>query len=97
MNPTDRAILAPPRAQPLAATDLPPKWLHQVREVVVRDGHKLRAGFPACIEVRGVKDWQPLQLPNNGIEFLGKRDRDQVLAWLSGEQALPPLPEPAAP
>jgi len=91
MNPTDRAILHP-RSQPLAATDLAPAWLHQVREIIVRNSHKLRPGFPACIEVKGPKEWQPLNLPNNGIEFVGKRDRDQVLAWLNGEQALPPLP-----
>ncbi len=88
MNPADRAILHH-RAQPLAATDILPAWLHQVREVVIRDSHKLRAGFPACIEVKGPAAWQPLTLPNNGIEFTGKRDRDTVLSWLNGEQALP--------
>lgn len=95
MSPGDKALLNPQRP-PLSATDLPPKWLHQVREVIVRDGHKLRAGFPACIEVRGPKDWQPLNLPNNGIEFTGRRDRDTVLAWLNGDQKLPPIPEPVA-
>jgi len=90
MNPTDKAILSP-RIAPLAAADIPPKWLHQVREIVVRDGHKLRAGFPACIEVRGPTDWQPLNLCNNGIEFVGKRDRDQALAWLTGAEKLPEI------
>lgn len=96
MNPTDKLLLNP-RATPLAAADILPKWLHQVREVVVRDGHKLRAGFPACIEVKGPKDWQPLQLPNNGIEFVGRRDRDQVLGWLNGSVELPAIPVEVAP
>ncbi len=91
MNPQDRAILSP-RSTPVAATDLSPAWLHQVREVVIRDDHKLRAGFPACIEVKGPTSWQPLNLPNNGIEFTGKRDRDQVLAWLNGSEELPAIP-----
>lgn len=91
MNPLDKAILAPRRAQPLAASDITPAWLHQVREVIMRDGHKLRAGFPACIEVKGPAGYQPLQLPNNGVEFVGKRDRDQVLAWLNGSEKLPEI------
>jgi hypothetical protein len=91
MNPTDKAILHY-RSTPLAAADIPPAWLHQVREVVIRDGHKLRAGFPACIEVKGPADWQPLQLPNNGVEFVGRRDRDTVLAWLNGDRDLPQIP-----
>lgn len=75
MNPTDRAILSP-RSTPLSATDIPVAWLRQVREVVQRDNHKLRAGFPACIEVlNAAGKWQALQLPNNGVEFVGKRDR----------------------
>jgi len=94
MNPADKALLHH-RAQPIAASDIPPRWLHQVRGVVVRDGHKLRAGFPACIEIKGPDTWQALQLCNNGIEFVGKRDRDQALAWLTGAEKLPPIPEPA--
>ena len=95
MNPADRALTHGVRAQPIAAADMPAKWLHQVRAVIVRDGHRLRAGFPACIEVKGATTWQPLQLCNNGVEFVGKRDRDMVLSWLNGERELPPL-EPVA-
>lgn len=93
MSPQDRSILNP-RIVPLAAADIRPEWLHQVREVVIRDGHKLRAGFPACIEVKGPHGWQPLNLPSNGIEFTGRRDRDLVLEMLKGERALPELPCP---
>lgn len=96
MNPSDKAILHH-RAAPITAAEVPPKWLHQVREVVVRDGHKLRAGFPACIDIHGPNGWQPLQLPSNGIEFVGKRDRDQVLAWLTGAEKLPEIPAPNPP
>lgn len=92
MHPKDKAIVSP-RTQPIAAADIRPEWLHQVRAVVIRDGHKLRAGFPACIDVKGPRDWQPLMLPNNGIEFVGKRDRDEILAMLNGEKELPAIPE----
>ncbi len=92
MNPQDRAILYP-RSQPLAASDLAPAWLHQVRGIVVRDGHKLRAGFPACIEVKGPHAWQALNLPNNSVEFVGKRDRDAVLEMLTGARELPKVEE----
>jgi hypothetical protein len=91
MNPATKALLHH-RAQPLAAADLPVKWLYQVRDVIKRDGHKLRAGFPACIEIKGPEAWQALQLPSNGIEFTGKRDRDQALAWLNGDHELPAMP-----
>lgn len=88
MNPHDRALLSP-RAQPLTAEEIPPKWLHQVRAVIVRDSLRLRAGFPACIDIHGPNGWQALNLPNNGVEFTGKRDRDRVLGWLSGENEIP--------
>ena len=63
--------------------DFSPAWIAQVREVIKRDGHKLRGGFPACIEIMGPRGWQPLMLPTNGIEFEGKRDRDAVLKALT--------------
>lgn len=78
MNPTDRAILNPPK-RIAVESDFTPEWIAQVRAIIVRDGHKLRAGFPACIEVKGPRDWQPLLLPTNGIEFDGKKARDAVL------------------
>lgn len=89
MNALDKAIISPPRVPPLSAAEIPVKWLHQVRGVIVRDNHRLRAGFPACIEVKGPDAWQALQLPNNGVELVGKRDVEQVLAWLSGGADLP--------
>lgn len=93
MNPTDLTILRGPRITPIAADEIPAKWLHQVRGVIVRDGHKLRAGFPACIEIEGPRGWQPLQLPNNGIEFVGLKDRNTVLRLLNGSEPLPEIPE----
>lgn len=90
MNPTDQNILSP-RIHPLAAADIRPEWLHQVRAVVIRDGHHLRAGFPACIEVKGTHGWQAINLPNNGIEFMGRRDRDAVLEMLDGRRKLPEM------
>ncbi len=88
MNNMDKALLNP-RAQPLTADEIPVKWLHQVRGVIVRDSLRLRAGFPACIDVQGPNGWQALNLPSNGVEFVGRRDRDTVLAWLNGGKELP--------
>lgn len=91
MNPSDRAILRP-RPAPIRAADFRPEWLHQVRGIVIRDGHRLRPGFPANIEVKSSRGWMPLMLPNSGIEFATTEDRDTVLAMLTGDAALPALP-----
>lgn len=92
MNDHDKSIIHP-RAKPITADEIPPAWLHQVREVVVREKHKLRAGFPACIDVlSSMGTWMPLQLPSNGIEFVGRRDRDAVLDMLLGNRKLPDVP-----
>ncbi len=93
MNPADKQLLYP-RSAPITAEDVPVKWLHQVRAIILRDSHKLRAGFPACIDVQGRNGWHALQLPSNGVEFVGKRDRDTVLAWLNGDKPLPEIPAP---
>ena len=78
---------------PATAADLPPWWLAQVREVVVRDGHALRAGFPdITIEVQNINRpevWQPLNLQTNTPHFATDRDRDTILAILTGERPLP--------
>lgn len=96
MNSFCKDILSP-RIQPIAATDIAPAWLHQVREVIVRKALRVRPGIPACVELRAEDDerWYALQLPSNGVELVGKRDRDQVVAWLSGAEALPEIPETA--
>lgn len=82
MNPADRAILAPPK-RIATEQDITPEWIAQVRAIIARDHHKLRAGFPACIDVLGPTGWQPLNLPTNGIEFEGRRARDAVLRRLT--------------
>jgi hypothetical protein len=78
---------------PTTAADLPPWWLAQVRAVVLRDGHALRAGFPdVVIEVQNInapETWQPLNLQTNTAHFATDRDRDQILAILTGEAPLP--------
>ncbi len=93
MNPTDRAILSP-RIRPMAAEDFRPERLHALRELVIREDRKLRAGFPACIEVKDHTGWLALMLPNSGIEFVGKKDRDKILDILRGDAPLPAIPEP---
>lgn len=81
MNDTDKALLNPPR-RVATLDDFPLAWLEQVRAIIKRDGHKLRAGFPACIEVSGPNGWQALNLPTNGCEFEGKHARDTILRRL---------------
>lgn len=57
MHPTDKAILNPPTRY-ATADEAPEKWIAQVREIIRRPpGHKVRAGFPACIEVHGSLGW----------------------------------------
>jgi len=74
----------------MRASDFSPKWLHSVREAVVRDSEQMRKGL-ATIEVRGRYGWIPLQLPSNGTEFETAEDRDMVLSWLIGDTPLPSL------
>jgi hypothetical protein len=78
---------------PATAADLPPWWLAQVRAVVLRDGLALRPGFPdITIEVQNINEpetWQPLNLQTNTSHLATDRDRDQILAILTGEAPLP--------
>jgi hypothetical protein len=78
---------------PARAADLPPWWLAQVRAVVVREGHALRAGFPdIVIEVQTINQpeiWYALNLKTDTTHFATDRDRDQILAILTGEAPLP--------
>lgn len=82
-----------PNVAPATAADLPPWWLHQVRGIVLRDGHALRPGFPAItIEVQNInhpETWQPLNLQTNTAHFATEQDRDAVLAMLTGEAPIP--------
>lgn len=81
MSPADKAIISPP-SRYATPEDFTPEWIAQVRGVLIRDGLKVRGGFPACIEIRGPEAWQPLLLPTGGIEFTGKKDRDAILDML---------------
>lgn len=78
---------------PAKAADLPPWWIQQVREIVIREGRALRAGFPdITIEVQNINQpdvWQPLNLQTNTAQFATDRDRDEILAYLVGERPLP--------
>lgn len=83
--------LTPPRT--IRADAIPAKWLHDVREIVVRDGVKLRPGL-VSIEAWSPNRmaWMHLTLPHNGWEFETAADRDRVLDMLEGREQLPPLP-----
>lgn len=82
-----------PSIPPATAADLPPWWLRQVREIVVREGHAIRAGFPAItIEVQNINRpevWHPLNLQTNTAHFATEQDRDAVLAMLWGQTPIP--------
>ena len=81
-----------PITKPIAAADFTPRWLHDQRATVIRDGHELRPGFPLSIEIAGPRGWYRLMLPNNGYEFLSAEDRDTVLGQLTGDIELPEEP-----
>lgn len=82
MNDADKAILSPPK-RVASISDIPEAWLANVRAMLQKEGRKVRAGFPACIEVSSPHGYMPLNLPTNGVEFTGKRDRDLVLRRLA--------------
>lgn len=77
-----------PNIPPARAEDLTAAWIVQVREVIARDGHALRGGFPAfTIEVQNSNHpevWQPLNLQTNTALFATENDRDLVLDRLTG-------------
>jgi hypothetical protein len=66
---------------PVAAAAIPAEWPGIVREIALRDGHAVRAGEGATIEVQSINTglFHPLALPNNGTCFETDADRDSVL------------------
>jgi hypothetical protein len=87
---------AQPKPLALTASDIAPAWVHDVRNIILRDNHTIRAGkqWPT-IEVLNADAgrWQPLNLPAASLTcvFASHGDRDVILKWLTGEVALPPL------
>lgn len=79
-----------PLVQPSRAADLTPEWIAQVREIIRRDGHAIRAGQHAhTIEVQHPNRpevWQPLNLQTNTSLFATAEDRDAVInqLWRAG-------------
>lgn len=83
MHPSDRALLYPPK-RPCALDDLSLHWIENLRALIKRDPLKLRAGFPACIEIYDKdRGWIPLNLVTNGIEFTGCHARNTILRALT--------------
>lgn len=76
-------------AQPVYAVDVSPTWIAQVRAAIERDGHAVRAGFPAItIEVQSINRpdmWCAINLPSNTTLFATEQDRDLVLDQLVGK------------
>lgn len=72
---------------PMAATDIPEAWTAQVREIIVRCGHAVRASaLQPVIEVKSLtsNSWHPLGLPNGSTKFSSWEDRNSILAKLNG-------------
>jgi hypothetical protein len=82
-----------PSIKPSLAEEIPAAWIAQVREVILRDGCAIRAGFPdLTIEVQLInrpETWQPLNLSTNTCHFATEQDRDAVLKMLTGESPIP--------
>ena len=77
-----------PRAAPAASADISPEWIAQVRAIIERDGHAVRAAEAEfTIEVQNINQpeiWQPLNLQTNTHHFTTAQDRDAVLKLLVG-------------
>ena len=80
-----------PNVAPARAADLTEVWIAQVRDVIARDGHAVRGGFPAItIEVQNInhpETWQPLNLQTNTTIFATEQDRDLILEQLVGRKS----------
>jgi hypothetical protein len=77
---------------PARLADFTPAWLQLRREIVLRDGHALRAATRSNqIEVQAINTgtWHPLTLPGDVTLFATVDDRDAVLRMLTGESPLP--------
>ena len=72
------------RVPPITAADVSPAWIATRREVIVRDGHALRAGAGCAIEIKSLttNEWHWLTLPGGAIAFTTDADRDAALAKL---------------
>lgn len=72
-----------PKKSPVFAADIKPEWVAQVRETIVRDGHKIRRGPDSSIEVSGTGGgWYLLNLPGETSYFVNKSDRDEIFEKL---------------
>lgn len=66
----------------ISIAQLPEGWSGIVGAVAKRDGHAVRAGAGATIEVQSINDgeFRPLLLPGGGVAFATDAERDAVLA-----------------
>lgn len=73
-----------PARAPIALADLPADWLAVRREMVAREGARVRAGAGPWIEIwsEARAAWLRLALPDNAIAFATAAERDTALAAL---------------
>lgn len=78
---------APVFNPPMKASEIPEEWFLDVRKIIERDGHAVRAKGDISIEVKSLTTnaWYILGLPNLSGKFVSKEDRDDVLAKLIGK------------
>ncbi|MBA4136731.1 MAG: hypothetical protein C0518_05385 [Opitutus sp.] len=80
------------KVSPARLADFTPAWLQLRRQIVLRDGHAVRAADRSNqIEVQAINtgSWHPLTLPGDVTLFATVDDRDAVLRVLTGEAPLP--------
>jgi hypothetical protein len=73
---------------PITAAEVPPEWIADVRAIALRDGHAVRAGAEATIEVQSINTglFGRLMLPGSGHHFTSEAERDGVLREIIGEK-----------
>lgn len=77
------------KIEPVTLEQIPPEWIAERREIVVRDGFALRAalgpvGFTIEVKSLVTNQWMRLALPGNATEFAVEAERDAVLRALEG-------------
>jgi hypothetical protein len=77
---TFRTIALPP----IAYAELPPEWVEERREVIVRDGYALREGPSFTVDIKSLTSnrWLTLPLPGKAVGFVSAAELRLALAAL---------------
>lgn len=74
------------KREPITAASIPQEWIETVRAIAQRDGHAVRAGAGATIEMQSINTGKfgILMLYGSADRFASDADRDQVLEQIVG-------------